>query len=107
MNINGLERRHNARKMKGDDFLKYVATEMENQLKEWDEEYEVMIMKLANYEFIVKNKQRYYEVTLSEDKLTILQKEDPYAIDKKLWKKLQNKGLPIIKGKGNYMDFVL
>ena len=107
MDINELERSSIAKFQSGEDFLIHVAEFMERQLKEWDNIYEVFVMKLANYDFIVKNEEKYYEVQLSEDDIASLQKSGPYELDRKLWKELENQGLPIIKGTGNYIEKVL
>ena len=107
MNINGFERRSMAKNLSPEEFLIHVANEMECQLQEWDSDNEVMVMKMGNYEFIVKNKETYYSVFCTEEELKNLQKESPYSLDQKLWRELQKEGLKIIKGIGNYIEFVM
>jgi hypothetical protein len=107
MNINGLVRSYLARNQTGEEFFKLVADLMERQLKEWDPEYEVFLMKFSYYELTVKKGDQYYHVLVTENELTELQKADPFALDKKLWNELEKQGLPIKKGYGNYLDIVL
>ncbi|WP_338448121.1 hypothetical protein R4Z09_17970 [Niallia oryzisoli] len=107
MEINGPERRSLAQNMTLEDFFIHVATDIERQLKEWDIDYEVMVMKLEDYEFIVKYHEAYCEISFSENIIKTLQRKDPYEIDRKIWKELQNKGISIVKGKGNYIDFIM
>jgi hypothetical protein len=95
-----------ARNLGVEDFLIYVAKITEYQLKEWDGEYEVILMKIANYELIIKKNEKDYHVNLSETELHSLQKKDPFALDRKIWRELERKGLPIMRGYGNYMDLV-
>lgn len=92
--------------MGSEDFLLYVAKTIEKQLKEWDMAYEVLVLKLKNYEIMVKNMETYYHSTVSEWELFQLQCQSPFAVDKKLWRDLMNDGLPIKKGTGNYLDLV-
>lgn len=107
MNINGIARSYMARHQGGEEFIKHVADLMERQLKEWNEDYQVFLMKYSYYELSIKNNERYYYVQLSEMELEMLKKKDPYALDRKLWKSLEEQGLPIQKGIGNYIDWVL
>jgi hypothetical protein len=107
MNVNGYARGLMSRNMDGEKYLEHIAKIMELQLKEWDEEYEVMVMKLVNYEWVINNKDIFYHVELSDQDLQVLQKKDPFAIDRKLWLDLEKQGLPIIKGVGNYLDRVM
>jgi endo-beta-N-acetylglucosaminidase D len=92
--------------LSGEEFIKHVAKIMEKQLKEWDDQYEVFLMKLVNYEFMIKNGNTYYNVELSEHELQFLQNKSPFSVDRKVWTELQNQGLPIIIGVGDYLDKV-
>jgi hypothetical protein len=107
MNMNGMARAYMARNLRIEDFLIHVAKVTERQLKEWDDEYEVILMKIANYELIIKKDEKDYLVNLSETGLHRLQKKDPFALDRKIWRELEKQGLPIMRGFGNYMDLVL
>lgn len=107
MNINGFARNYMARYLNGEEFLKHVATLIERQLKEWNQKYEVFVMKLINYEVIIKNLDAYYYVQLSESEICLLQKSGLYEVDRKIWAELNKQGLPIIKGNGNYIEMVL
>jgi uncharacterized protein YqgQ len=107
MNINGEARKNVARNLSREEFLKYVATAIERQLKEWDENYEVYVMKLKKYEIVIYHGDQYYHVKLAENELDSLQKTSPLELDRKVWKELEKQGLPIIRGKGNYIEMVL
>ncbi len=96
-----------AKSHNSEEFLLHVANVMERQLKEWNDTYEVMVMKLASYELMVKEKEQYYHVHLNEQEIDTLQKRDPYGLDRKVWRELLNQGLPIIQGTGNYTGLVL
>ncbi|WP_394233508.1 hypothetical protein [Niallia oryzisoli] len=107
MEINRPERRSMADAMSSEEFLIQVATDIEKQLQEWNPDYEVIVMKLENYEFVVKIHEEYYEMNFSEIMLETLQKKDPFELDRTIWQELQNKGISIIKGTGNYIDFIM
>ncbi len=66
-----------------------------------------MVMKLSKYELVVKNTEHYYYVYITKDEINFLQQQSPYALDRKVWGELANQGLPIIRGKGNYINLVL
>jgi hypothetical protein len=85
MNMNGMARGYMACNLSVEDFLIHVAKVTEAQLKEWDGEYEVILMKLANYELVIKINELNYYVTLSQKELHCLQKKDPFALDRKIW----------------------
>ena len=107
MNINGFARNYMARYLSGEEYLMHVATLIERQLKEWNQNYELFVLKLYNYEVIINNQDDYYYVQLSESELHSLQKSGSYEVDRKVWGELLIQGLPIIKGKGNYIEMVL
>ncbi|MBB6444022.1 hypothetical protein [Bacillus benzoevorans] len=106
MNISGVIRGYMSKNMGVEEFIVHVATLMEKQLKEWDENYEVYVMKLTDYEFIVKNNDTYYGVDISADEIAELQNKNPFALDKKLWIELEHQGLNILRGYGDYLDKV-
>ncbi|WP_251552700.1 hypothetical protein [Neobacillus muris] len=107
MNISGFARGLMSRNYSTERFLLHVANCVEGQLKEWDEQYEVLVLKLKNYEFIVKMNDRDYYLSISEEEITALQQMDAFALDQKIWKELEGQGLPIERGHGNYIDYVL
>jgi hypothetical protein len=106
MNSTGFIRGYMSKSMKGEDFIIHVATCIEKQLKEWDEKYEVSLLKLANYELVVLNKDKVYQVTISEEELEYLQHKSPFSLDYQIWKELQNQGIKLIRDKGNYLEHV-
>jgi hypothetical protein len=107
MDINGEIRRYMARNMSREEFIKYVGTAIEHQLKEWDVNYEVFLLKLMKYEFMINNGDQYYHVKISENELDSLQKSSPFELDRKVWLELEKKGLPVIRGVGNYIETIL
>jgi hypothetical protein len=107
MDIDGETRGYMARNMAREEFTKYVATAIEHQLKEWNQNYEVYLLKLKKYEFMINNGDQYYHVKLSENDIDALQKSNPFDLDRKVWKELEKQGLPIKRGIGNYIEIVL
>jgi hypothetical protein len=107
MNINGFARGYMANNHSGEEFIKHVVEEIEQQLIEWDHNYEVFLLKLSYYEIMVKKEDHYYHVKLSENEVNSLQKRGPFQLDRKIWKELEMQGITIIKGHGNYIDTVL
>ncbi|MFS0781709.1 hypothetical protein [Bacillus sp. 1P06AnD] len=107
MNINGMARGYMSAFLNHEDFLHHVAVTVERQLKEWDYSYEVFVLRLEDYQVTVKKKEQYYTISLSYDQLITLQQQGSYALDRYFWSKLQEEGLPIQKGHGDYMDYVL
>ncbi|MDQ0484049.1 hypothetical protein [Guptibacillus hwajinpoensis] len=107
MNSNGFIRGLMAKDYSREKFLLHVADVIERQLKEWSEVYEVMVMKLVNYEFVVKMDNRYYEVVISEKELDTLQATAPFALDRFVWKELEKQGIEIVRGYGDYIERVM
>jgi hypothetical protein len=107
MNINGMARSFMARYKYVEDFLLYVANIIEEQLQEWDKNYEVIVMKLQNYEIVVKNHHHDYQIQLSTKEIETLKKQGPYQLDRKIWSGFVNQELPIKKGYGNYIKMFL
>jgi glucose-6-phosphate 1-dehydrogenase len=107
MNINGFARGYMSNNHSGEEFIKHVVEEIEQQLIEWDHNYEVFLLKLSYYEIMVKKEDHYYHVKLSENEVNSLQKRGPFQLDRKIWKELEKQGITIIKGHGNYIDTVL
>ncbi|MFD1851410.1 hypothetical protein ACFSC5_15440 [Oceanobacillus bengalensis] len=107
MNTNGLARGYMSKNKSGEDFLLHVGKCAERQLKEWDDRYEVNIMKLANYEFVVIGEEKYYHMQLTIEEIRLLQGKSPYALNQEIWTELENQGLAIVRGFGNYVERVL
>ncbi|MGM9925903.1 MAG: hypothetical protein ACI35R_16785 [Bacillus sp. (in: firmicutes)] len=107
MNINGMTRNYLSLNLEAEDFLQHVASTIELQLREWDEVYEVFVMKFSDYHVSVKYNEQYYDVPITEDELVELHKRGAYELDRKIWSQLQKQKLPIQKGFGNYIEYVL
>ena len=89
-----------AKNSSSESFLKSVARMIERQLKEWDEKYEVMVMKGVDYEFVVNHNDDFYHLQLSDQDIHELQMKSPHALDQKIWLELEKQGLTIILGYG-------
>lgn len=107
MNINCDARSYVARNQSCEEFLKYVGNVIEQQLKEWNVDYEVLIMKFGDYVVVIKNSVQYYRVSLAEEELEHLLKSGIYQLDRKVWQELEQQGLPILQGNGDYLEKVL
>lgn len=108
MNTSGFIRGSLAKKFDSERFLIHVSTTIERQLQEWDPTYQVYLLKLKDYVFHLKcNENQEYMIKINELKLKELQKKDPYALDRLIWKELIKQGLEPAKGHGNYLDVVL
>ena len=107
MNRNGFARGLMAKNYSGEKFLLHVSDVIERQLKEWNDAYEVMVMKLVDYEFVVKKDNGYYELMISEKELDTLQATAPFALDRHVWKELEKQGVEIVRGYGDYIESVM
>lgn len=107
MNINGAARSYMSRFQSSEDFFIQVANLIEKQLKEWNPDYEVFLLRFSYYELVVKKNDQYYHIEITETELDQLQKKAPYALDRKIWMDLEGLGLPIMKGYGNYIESIL
>jgi hypothetical protein len=106
MNTTGFIRGYMSKNQTGEKFLQHVATCVERQLQEWDADYEVQVIKLANYEIVIKNNQGIFNLTISQTELANLQSRSPYALDRFIWKELKEKGIKFEEYGGNYLSYV-
>ncbi len=106
MNVSGMIRGYMSKNQSGEEYIRFVATSIEKQLKEWDSRYEVMLLQLKNYELVVLNGGHSYLVTLSKDEVEVLKNKGPFALDRIIWSELKNQGLPILSGFGNYLEIL-
>lgn len=107
MNVSESKRELIARNMDTEDFVLFISRVIEHQLQEWDEQYEVHVLKLKNYKWIVKYGHLRYVVEIVESEIQSLQKRDPFGLDQRIWRELEGLGLPIVRGVGNYLEYVL
>jgi hypothetical protein len=107
MQINRMVRSYMMQIMDSEDFLKHVAETVERQLHEWDVSYKVLVMKLRDYELVIKNADQDYQVKLSEQEVQVLPSTGLFKLDYKIWTDLIKQGLVIQEGYGNYLDTVL
>lgn len=106
MNVSGMIRGYMSKNMDSEAFLLHVSNAIEHQLQEWDEAFEVYVMKFKHYEIVVKNREDYFHVYLTEEKLNRLQHTSAFSLDRYIWEELQKQGIEIIRGNGNYIDYV-
>lgn len=106
MNSSGWIRGMMAKNYENEKFLLHVGEGIEKQLQEWDANYSVNIMKLRDYHFVVRIGEKYYETVLSEKDIRELQSKGPYSLDYKIWSDLEEEGLEIKWGYGDYLDKV-
>ncbi|WP_099363609.1 hypothetical protein [Fredinandcohnia onubensis] len=106
MNTSGFIRGMMSKSMESEKFFIHVATCIEQELQEWDPDFKVMVMKLKNYELFVTGKQDSLQFTIAETEINNLQQRGPYALDRKIWRELEQQGLQIIRGSGNYLGYV-
>ncbi|WP_026909077.1 hypothetical protein [Paucisalibacillus globulus] len=106
MNTTGFIRGYMAKNQDGEIFLKHVLVTVERQLQEWDSNYEVQLIKLSNYEVLVKNGKEIINFTISKPQLASFQSSSPYKLDQYIWRELKNNAVPIKDWNGNYLTYV-
>lgn len=103
MNSSGFIRGLMSKNLGHEEFLQHVGNTIEKQLQEWDENYQVNIMKMENYHFIVKNGDKDYWLEITEKELIELQNRSPYSLDYKIWTMLAVQGIEIKFHSGDYL----
>ena len=106
MNNSGFIRGIMSKNFDQEKFLLHVGETIEKQLQEWDENYRVNILKMNNYIFIVKNKEKDFWLEISEQELEKLQHKSPYSLDYQIWTMLAIQGIDIKFGNGDYLEKV-
>ncbi|MDY0407676.1 hypothetical protein ACFFIS_06855 [Virgibacillus soli] len=106
MNTTGFIRGYMAKNQEGEKYLHHVMKVMERQLQEWDETYEVKMIKKESYAISVQNSEQTSIILISNSQLAQLQSKSPYALDKYMWTKLKENGLVIKERTGNYLNYV-
>lgn len=104
---NELAIRYRNKRMKGEEFFNHVYDCIKRQLLDWDKEYRVDFVKVADYNIIVNKESQTYNVVLTEEEIESLKKRGPYALDWEVWRQLENQGLSIHLGDGDYLEKVL
>jgi len=77
-----------------EEFFYDVASCVEIQLKDWDKDFHVYIVKLADYNLVVKHGPKNYNVNLNEEEMESLQKRGGNALHQEIWRQLKKQGLP-------------
>ncbi|RIW28907.1 hypothetical protein D3H55_20260 [Bacillus salacetis] len=107
MQINRMVRSYMVQIMNSEDFLKHVAETVERQLNEWDVSYKVLVMKLRDYELVIKNLDQEFQVKMTDQEVHVLHSTGLFKLDHKIWTELIKQGLHIQEGYGNYLSTVL
>lgn len=106
MNGSGFVRTLMAKKMSAEKFLVHVLEMVELQLQIWDT-YEVIVLKLSNYEIIVTcGEKEFKPVIITEKQIKELQRKGPYFLDIYIWEKLQENGVEIVDIEGGYFKTI-
>jgi hypothetical protein len=106
MNKNGILRSLMARNQNSHEFFKHVIHCIERQLKEFNEHFEVMVWNVEPLIIQVHGDERSWFVSVLNNEIAKLQKQDPYALDRLIWKKLQEVGLHV-EPTTEYLQWVL
>ena len=108
MNVDGVYRDYMSKSLDGENFICLVGETIEKQLQEWDPNFSITIMKFTDYELYVTNEgSTEYDVQISEQELSVLQKKSPFSLDYIIWKDLERQGLKLYLGNGDYFFRVL
>lgn len=95
MNTNTFFRTTKANTFTVRKFFKNVATDIEAQLRQWDDAYRVEVETWRTYTLSVTNGEQKFRVALSKNDVELLQHTHPYALDEKLWTLLEKQGLEV------------
>lgn len=106
MNTNTFFRTTKANTFTVRKFFKHVASDMEAQLREWDENFSVEVETWRTYTLSVTNGAQKFRVALSKNEVELLQHAHPYALDEKLWTLLEKQGLEV-QDISEYMYIIL
>jgi hypothetical protein len=106
MNKNGFLRSLMARNQNSREFFKHVISCIERQLQEFNEHYEVIVWDAEPLIIQVHGDEHSWFVSLLNEEIPKLQKQDPYALDRIIWRKLQEVGLHV-EPKTEYLQWVL
>lgn len=107
MNMKDFAREHIAKNKNEQEFFYHVVGCIEDQLREWDKEYRVYIVKLTDYNLVVKDGPKTYNVELSEEEIKSLQSRSSYALDREIWRQLKRQGVPVKLDNGDYLKKIL
>ncbi|GEK33694.1 hypothetical protein [Kurthia sibirica] len=106
MNTNSFFRTTMAADYTTKKFFEKVASDINMQLKQWDE-YTIIDVKLwRSYTIAIIHGGKNYRVVLSKNEVDILRHTHPYAVDQKIWHALHHQGLSLQKSEGNYFSKV-
>lgn len=83
-----------ANRYSSDSFFQHVLSRIENQLKEYNHHYTVQTTKVEELiQINVTDGVNAFPVIFEDWVIEELKKTDPYGLDKKIWKELQQVGL--------------
>jgi hypothetical protein len=95
MDSTGFLRGYMAKNQKSELFFKHVITCIEQQLQEFNKNIKVVIEEgIPNIIHVLDCDQSWF-ISCPSDDIRKLQKQGPYALDRKLWKDLRDVGFDI------------
>lgn len=106
MNASGMLRGYASKAMPNDAFFDHVTQTMEKQLKQWDTDYELFVNTTDGYQIAVLYGESRYTATLSAENWDTLQQNTPSSVDRAIWLQLQEQGLEVKTGFGDYIEKV-
>ncbi|TFE01519.1 hypothetical protein [Jeotgalibacillus salarius] len=104
MNASGMLRGYASKAMPNDAFFNHVTTTMEKQLKQWNPDYELLVNTSDDYRIVVLQNEKRYTATLSAEEWATLQQTAPFSVDRAIWQQLQEQGLEVKLGFGDYIE---
>jgi len=110
VNSSGFIRGMMAKNVVTEEFLQKVCETIERQLQLWDETYRLRFYKellaLDAYKIVVnRSSGESYTVLLAVNDVQVMQQDSPYALDRFIWKTLEEQGLTIQPSNGNYLTY--
>lgn len=89
-----------------EDFLNHVVDTLEAQLKEWDDNYLVELIKDDEYILVIHGVQMTHYLRITKKDITELRQKGDYALDRNILTRLYHLGLAIQNFDGPYMTAV-
>ncbi|AJD92936.1 hypothetical protein JMA_36190 [Jeotgalibacillus malaysiensis] len=106
MNASGMLRGYASKAMPNDAYFAHVTKTMEKQLKQWDSDYELFVNTTDGYRIAVLLGEKRYASALSVEEWDTLQQNAPFSVDRAIWQQLQEQGLEVKTGFGDYIEKV-
>lgn len=95
MNSTGFIRGYMAKNQNSEQFFKHVISCIERQLQEFDENIKVIVEEGSPNIIYVQGSEENWAISCANDEIKKLQRQSPYALDRKLWRDLINMGFKV------------